>query len=89
MATNHVKSKYKSQPPLKGSFPLDRKGECKELKEIFLQCLKVNKQDNSKCRIESKNYLTCRMDRDLMEKEPLEKIGYRDLSDNKNKTDNL
>lgn len=84
MATGHVKTKFLNQPPLKGSFPLDRQGECKELKQVFLQCLKANKQDNAKCRLESKNYLVCRMNKNLMEKEPLEKIGYRDLAEKKN-----
>ena len=88
MATNlkhSAKSRY--QPPLKGSFPLDRKGECKDLKEIFMKCLKRNRNDNSKCRIESKNYLVCRMDKNLMEKEPLHQIGYRDLEDTGVKND--
>ena len=88
MATNlKHSSKSRYTPPLKGSFPLDRKGECKHLKEIFMKCLRQNKQDNSKCRIESKNYLVCRMDNNLMEKEPLSQIGFRDLDDSGVKKD--
>ncbi|KAF7204864.1 cytochrome c oxidase assembly protein COX19, partial [Nothobranchius furzeri] len=56
-------------------------GECKAFKETFMKCLRENSFDNSRCRLQSKNYLECRMDNQLMAKEPLEKLGFRDLMD--------
>jgi len=79
MATGHAPKSSKPRPPLKGSFPLDRKGECSDLKQIFLDCLKVNKNDNSRCRDESRDYLVCRMNKKLMQKENLEKIGFKNI----------
>ena len=38
-------------------------GECKEYMKRYMNCLKENNNDNSKCRTESKDYLQCRMDR--------------------------
>jgi len=51
------------RPPEKGSFPLDHDGECSLSMRMYLDCMKKAKNDNSKCREESKNYLECRMDR--------------------------
>ena len=51
------------RPPEKGSFPLDHDGECSLSMRVYLDCMKKAKNDNSKCREESKNYLECRMDR--------------------------
>lgn len=86
-------------------------GECKAFKETFMKCLRVSSFDNSKCRLQSKAYLECRMEQwvfnvlflmkcwvneiicllsffpfilrrsQLMTKEPLEKLGFKDLSD--------
>lgn len=38
-------------------------GECKAFKEKFMKCLKDNSYDNSMCRLQSKDYLECRMDK--------------------------
>lgn len=38
-------------------------GECKEFKDKFMACLKANKGDNFTCRLESKAYLECRMEK--------------------------
>lgn len=46
-----------------------------------MKCLRESSFDNSKCRLQSKDYLECRMDHQLMTKEPLEKLGFRDLMD--------
>ncbi|CAK8692208.1 unnamed protein product [Clavelina lepadiformis] len=75
----------KPKPPLKGSFPLDREGECKELKELFMKCLSERNFDNSLCREQSKNYLVCRMDKKLMQEETLTDLGFRDTQ-NENKS---
>lgn len=79
MSSGQFQSVFKPTPPLNGSFPLDRLGECKELKEAFMKCMKDNKFDNGVCRNFSKAYLECRMDKDLMEKENLAKLGFKDL----------
>lgn len=52
-----------SRPPQKGAFPLDHEGECTIPMQIYLECMKTARNDNSKCREESKKYLECRMDR--------------------------
>jgi len=68
----------------KGSFPLDHDGECKVFYLKYMVCLSKNENSNSKCRLESKDYLNCRMDKGLMAKESWSKLGYSDL-DNKAK----
>ncbi|XP_026887726.1 cytochrome c oxidase assembly protein COX19 [Electrophorus electricus] len=80
-AMNFGTKSFKPSPPDKGSFPLDHFGECKSFKEKFMRCLRDNKFDNALCRLQSKEYLECRMDKQLMTKEPLEKLGFRDLMD--------
>uniref|UniRef100_A0A673TB44 Uncharacterized protein n=1 Tax=Suricata suricatta TaxID=37032 RepID=A0A673TB44_SURSU len=52
-------------------------------KEKFMKCLRDNKFENALCRNESKDYLEYRMDRQLMEQEPLEKLRLGDLIDGK------
>jgi hypothetical protein len=38
-------------------------GECKEFMLSYLKCLKANASNNGQCRLESKRYLECRMDK--------------------------
>ncbi|XP_040212695.1 cytochrome c oxidase assembly protein COX19 [Rana temporaria] len=78
-AMNFGTKTFKPRPPDKGSFPLDHFGECKPFKEIFMKCLRENSFQSNLCRDESKEYLECRMERQLMAKEPLEKLGFKDL----------
>lgn len=73
---------FRPKPPDKGSFPLDHEGECKVDMETYMKCLSENKYDNSKCRLEAKDYLDCRMQKELMAKEPWTKLGYGDLNTN-------
>ncbi|XP_029540408.1 cytochrome c oxidase assembly protein COX19 [Oncorhynchus nerka] len=80
-AMNFSSKSFRPRAPDKGSFPLDHFGECKAFKEKFMKCLKDNSYDNSLCRVQSKDYLECRMDNQLMAKEPLEKLGFKDLMD--------
>ncbi|KAI7796656.1 cytochrome c oxidase assembly protein COX19 [Triplophysa rosa] len=84
-AMNFGTKSFRPRAPDKGSFPLDHFGECKTFKETYMRCLKNNRFDNSRCREESKEYLECRMDRQLMAKEPLEKLGFKDLVDDSQK----
>ncbi|XP_018541061.1 cytochrome c oxidase assembly protein COX19 [Lates calcarifer] len=80
-AMNFGSKTFKPRPPDKGSFPLDHFGECKDFKEKFMKCLRDNSFDNSLCRLQSKDYLECRMNHQLMAREPLEKLGFKDLMD--------
>ncbi|XP_042196906.1 cytochrome c oxidase assembly protein COX19 [Callorhinchus milii] len=82
-AMNFSSKTFRPRNPDRGAFPLDHQGECKTIKEKFMKCLRENKFDNSLCREVSKEYLECRMDRQLMTKEPLEKLGFKDLVDRK------
>jgi len=78
----------KSVPPRspdKGSFPLDHDAECKELMSKYKLCLKENQNLTSKCRLETKNYLSCRMEKDLMMKEDLKKLGFSEDSSKESK----
>jgi cytochrome c oxidase assembly protein subunit 19 len=65
-------------PPEKGSFPLDHEGACKKQFLIYMNCLRENKGENSLCRIESKDYLACRMDNNLMAPESWQKLGFQE-----------
>ncbi|XP_061563711.1 cytochrome c oxidase assembly protein COX19 [Cololabis saira] len=87
-AMNFSSKSFKPRAPDKGSFPLDHFGECTGFKEKFMKCLRENSFDNSVCRLQSKDYLECRMDHQLMTKEPLEKLGFKDLMDPPSDQDN-
>ncbi|XP_053734860.1 cytochrome c oxidase assembly protein COX19 [Synchiropus splendidus] len=80
-AMNFGSKSFTPRAPDKGAFPLDHFGECKSFKEKFMTCLRENAFDNSKCRLQSRDYLECRMEHQLMAKEPLEKLGFKDLTD--------
>lgn len=45
-----------------------------------MRCLHVNSRENTKCRQESKEYLQCRMNNNLMKKEEFSKLGYKDIT---------
>ena len=52
------------RPPERGSFPLDRLGECRKFAKAYRKCIRA--QDGhltSECRRISKLYLECRMER--------------------------
>ncbi len=80
MASNVFGAKqFKPVPPDKGSFPLDHQGECKLFYMRYMVCLGKNNQENSACRVESKEYLECRMQKGLMAKESWESLGLADV----------
>ncbi|CAM9602559.1 unnamed protein product [Choristocarpus tenellus] len=64
------------RPPEKGAFPLDHDGECKPQMKSFLQCLRQSEGDHLPCKSLSKVYLACRMERNLMAQEDLDKLGF-------------
>uniref|UniRef100_A0A7S2CM11 CHCH domain-containing protein n=1 Tax=Haptolina brevifila TaxID=156173 RepID=A0A7S2CM11_9EUKA len=66
------------KPPDKGSFPLDHFGECSDAKKAYMSCLQENtmQTQSEECRLLSAAYLKCRMDRELMAREELAKLGF-------------
>lgn len=46
-----------------------------------MRCMIDNRDDNSACRLFSKDYLECRMQHNLMAKEDWTKLGFKDLVD--------
>eukprot|EP00049_Salpingoeca_infusionum_P026848 m.28446 g.28446 ORF g.28446 m.28446 type:complete len:80 (-) comp9040_c0_seq3:698-937(-) len=69
---------FQPTPPEKGSFPLDHAGECKQEMEAFMVCLKQHSGQGNKCKELSKQYLQCRMDKELMAKEDMKKLGFKE-----------
>ncbi|KAM6196749.1 LOW QUALITY PROTEIN: cytochrome c oxidase assembly protein COX19 [Sarcoramphus papa] len=82
-AMNFGSKSFKPRPPDKGAFPLDHFGECSAFKERFMECLRDSGYESGACRQRAMAYLQCRMERQLMANEPLEKLGFKDLIDEK------
>ncbi|GLC33561.1 hypothetical protein PLESTB_000088300 [Pleodorina starrii] len=61
--------------PEKGVFPLDHFAECREVARRYLACLDAHEQNASRCVELSKEYLQCRMERDLMAQQDLSQLG--------------
>lgn len=82
---SHTFSQKKFQPtaPDKGSFPLDHENICKKLMLKYMSCLRKNNDNNSLCRLEAKEYLSCRMDNNLMAKEDWSKLGFNNNTSKK------
>lgn len=72
-----------SKPPDKGSFPLDREGECKKVIISYLECLTKTGSKSLHCRELAKDYLACRMDKDLMVKEDWNNLGFNENNSEK------
>ncbi|PVH72932.1 hypothetical protein DL98DRAFT_552886 [Cadophora sp. DSE1049] len=69
----------KPSPPERGSFPLDHDGECKDVMMSYLSCIKrVKGLNDPECRLQAKEYLSCRMDRNLMAKDEFKNLGFGD-----------
>jgi len=67
----------KPTPPEKGSFPLDHLAECKPVMQEYMKCLKASSSQSFQCRALMKDYLSCRMDKALMQKEDLSQFGFK------------
>ncbi|XP_027906956.1 cytochrome c oxidase assembly protein COX19-like [Vigna unguiculata] len=65
-------------PPEKGIFPLDHLHLCDIEKVEYLNCLKTEGHQSEKCRQFSKKYLQCRMERNLMAKQDLAELGFKE-----------
>ncbi|KAH3867786.1 cytochrome c oxidase assembly protein COX19-like [Dreissena polymorpha] len=72
-------ARFTPTPPDKGSFPIDHEGKCKVPMRRYMDCLRRKEYDNNLCRELSKEYLQCRMDNNLMQQEPWQKLGFKDL----------
>ncbi|XP_031280288.1 cytochrome c oxidase assembly protein COX19-like [Pistacia vera] len=68
-------------PPEKGIFPLDHFHQCDLEKKDYLGCLKSAGHQSEKCRLFSKKYLECRMAKNLMAKQDLAELGFREERD--------
>lgn len=73
---NFSTAKQYVRPPQRGIFPLDHDGECRPFMESYLECLQESRDTHHKCRDLSKDYLQCRMDKQLMSKENLDNLGF-------------
>jgi hypothetical protein len=71
-------------PPEKGSFPLDHENACRKYMLLYMNCLRVNRDNNSACREQSKDYLACRMENGLMAQESWQKLGFKENDSNNN-----
>ncbi|OQS03852.1 hypothetical protein THRCLA_21043 [Thraustotheca clavata] len=71
-----------TRPPEKGAFPLDHYGECKEPIKVYLECLRQKKNNQIDCKHLAQRYLECRMEKGLMQRENLDKLGFDEKSYN-------
>jgi len=62
--------------PIKGSFPLDHKGDCTETMVDYFHCMEKKDSKNELCRDYAKAYFECRMNNNLMAKEDWSKLGF-------------
>ncbi|NXL79164.1 COX19 protein, partial [Leptocoma aspasia] len=77
-AMNFSNKSFTPRPPDKGAFPLDHFGECSAFKERFMECLRRSGYESAACRQSAMAYLE-----QLMANEPLEKLGFKDLINEK------
>ena len=65
-----------SVAPDYGSFPLDRRGACTALMQGLMACLKREGGVHANCKHLSREYLACRMAKQLMAPEDLDGLGF-------------
>ncbi|CAB4253061.1 similar to Saccharomyces cerevisiae YLL018C-A COX19 Protein required for cytochrome c oxidase assembly, located in the cytosol and mitochondrial intermembrane space [Maudiozyma barnettii] len=75
-------------PPERGSFPLDHDNECVTQMQKYLNCMKLVGNENApNCRLLAKEYLRCRMDHKLMDRDDWNHLGLpRDIGEKDDKT---
>lgn len=49
----------------------------------YMQCLTIHDRDSKECRTEAKEYLTCRMDNELMAPEEWSYLGFSETNETK------
>ncbi|KAF8350182.1 hypothetical protein F5887DRAFT_877536 [Amanita rubescens] len=74
---------FKPAPPDRGSFPLDHYGECKDKMMFYMDCLRRNSGQSTPCRAFSKDYLNCRMEKGLMERDNWGNLGLGNVQPEK------
>uniref|UniRef100_A0A0N5AIB9 CHCH domain-containing protein n=1 Tax=Syphacia muris TaxID=451379 RepID=A0A0N5AIB9_9BILA len=74
-------------PPMNGSFPLDREGKCKLQMLEYMICMQENKKIAEKCRPLAKEYMECRMNNNLLERDDWEYLGFSDENKEATKED--
>ncbi|KXN83622.1 Cytochrome c oxidase assembly protein COX19 [Leucoagaricus sp. SymC.cos] len=67
-------------PPDRGSFPLDHYGECRDKMTLYMKCLKENSSNSTPCRALSRDYLDCRMQKGLMERDAWSNLGLQNVN---------
>ncbi|KAI0336199.1 hypothetical protein GY45DRAFT_1238886 [Cubamyces sp. BRFM 1775] len=72
---------FSATPPDRGSFPLDHYGECKQYMQTYLNCLRKNGNNSTPCRHLNKDYLECRMNRGLMERDEWRNLGLNGVGE--------
>lgn len=74
---------FKPTPPDRGSFPLDHYGECRAMMTAYMKCLKENSSNSTPCRGLSREYLDCRMQKGLMERDDWSNLGLQNVDNKK------
>ncbi|KAI0803033.1 hypothetical protein BC629DRAFT_1243812, partial [Irpex lacteus] len=74
-----ISTGFTPTPPDRGSFPLDHFAECREYMKSYLDCLKKNANNSTPCRHLNKEYLECRMQRGLMDRDDWKNLGLTNL----------
>lgn len=78
MASNTFGQKvFQPKAPVQGAFPLDHEAECKKSMLDYMLCMAREKNENTKCRDQAKEYLNCRMEKGLMDKRDLATFGFK------------
>lgn len=63
-------------PPERGSFPLDHDHECVKQMEKYIECMRLVANENApNCRLLAKEYLRCRMNHKLMDRDDWQHLG--------------
>lgn len=78
---NFSGGKQKVSPPLRGVFPLDHAERCKASMKLYIACLKAAGSRHHLCKGESRRYLECRMEANLMSPENLDELGYGEAAE--------
>ncbi|KAI0080052.1 hypothetical protein K474DRAFT_1682855 [Panus rudis PR-1116 ss-1] len=74
-----VSGGFSVNPPDRGSFPLDHYGECKDYMKLYLDCLRKNGNNSTPCRHLNRDYLDCRMNKGLMDRDDWRNLGLANL----------
>merc|ERR1712166_1706534 len=66
--------------PDKGAFPLDHQKKCKVEMQKYMRCLRdQDRGDTRACEELTKAYLACRMEKGLMDTEPMDDLGFKSV----------